>query len=301
MKTATLNDYKKRIGCVLEHIEQNLDAPMRLEKLAAVACFSPYHFHRIFRGMVGESVKEYVRRLRLERAAAQLSRGAVPVIDVALEAGYDSHAAFTRSFKAAFGIAPSACRGLWQIESSSGVHYGGAAGRSFRSRRQGGKMKVEIKQMEPMRVACLRHVGPYDEVGETWDRLLTQMGKEGYLGGNPAMLGICHDDPETTPAEKIRYDACLTVDEGFMGLGPIGVQTVAGGSYAVMTHKGPYNRLGESYSRLMGQWLPRSGRELRDAPAFEIYLNDPQTTQPGDLLTDICAPLQELRRGEEEK
>jgi AraC family transcriptional regulator len=299
MKTATLNDYKMRIGRVLEHIELHLDAPMPLEKLAAVACFSPYHFHRIFRGMVGESVKEYVRRLRLERAAEQLSRGAAPVIDVALGAGYDSHAAFTRSFKAAFGIAPSACRGLWQIESPSGVHYGILARQNFKTRRRGGNMRVEIKQIEPMRVAYLRHVGPYDEVGEAWDRLLTLMGKEGYLGGNPAMLGICHDDPETTPAEKIRYDACLAVDEGFTGLGPIGVQTVAGGSYAVMTHKGPYNRLGESYTRLMGQWLPRSGRELRDTPAFEIYLNDPQTTPAEELLIDIYAPLKELRQSEE--
>jgi AraC family transcriptional regulator len=70
------------------------------------------------------------------------------------------------------------------------------------------------------------------------------------------------------------------------------VQTVAGGEYATTTHAGPYNNLGHTYAELLGQWVPRSGRELRDVPCFEVYLNDPQSTAPEDLLTDIYAPLQ---------
>ena len=153
-------------------------------------------------------------------------------------------------------------------------------------------MKVEIRQLQPMRVAFIRHTGPYSEVGEAWDRLLTVMGKEGYLAGNPMMLGICHDDPEVTPPGKIRYDACLAVDESFSPSGDIGVQTVAGGKYAVTTHKGPYNRVGRTYAEFLGQWIPRSGQELRNLPCFEVYLNDPQTTPPDELLTDIFAPVQ---------
>lgn len=152
-------------------------------------------------------------------------------------------------------------------------------------------MKVEIKTIEPMRVAFMRHVGPYSEVSVTWDKLCTWMGKEGLLGGGAVLLGICHDDPEVTPPEKIRYDACVTVDQDFAPTGEIGVQVVAGGEYAVTTHFGPYNKLGETYSNIMGQWLPRSGRELGATPCFEIYLNDPQSTEPEDLLTDIYVPL----------
>jgi AraC family transcriptional regulator len=143
-----------------------------------------------------------------------------------------------------------------------------------------------------MRVAFMRHVGPYGKVGATWDRFLTIMGKDGYLGGNTVLLGICHDDPEVTSHNRIRYDACLTVDDDFESSGDIGVQTVAGGEYAMTTHRGPYNKLGNTYAMLMGHWLPRSGRELRDAPCFEIYLNDPGSTVPKDLLTDIYAPLE---------
>jgi len=154
-------------------------------------------------------------------------------------------------------------------------------------------MNVAIKPMKPMRVAFMRHLGRYGEVGNTWEQFLTIMGKDGYLGGNPMMFGICHDDPEVTPPAKLRYDACLTVDENFAPTGDIGVQTVAGGAYAMTTHTGPYNTLGRTYAEFLGQWLPRSGRELRNDPCLEVYLNDPHGTPPDELLTDIYAPLQE--------
>ena len=302
MKNLTLLDYKQRILRVLVHIQQHLDEALSLEDLAATACFSPYHFHRIFKGMTGEPVKDYVRRLRLERAAGQLKLGKAAIVQIALDAGYESHEAFTRSFKAAFGATPAQYRAARRprlTEAPSGVHYrGGEPVGQFRTVRRGGKMNVRIERVPPMRVAFLRHVGPYDEVGSTWDRLLPELGKDGWLGGDTMMLGICHDDPEVTPADKIRYDACVTVGESFASSGEIGVQTVAGGEYAVTTHVGPYNQLGRTYTELMGHWLPRSGRELRDAPCFEVYLNDPYGTAPGELLTDIYAPLQSIGENE---
>ena len=152
-------------------------------------------------------------------------------------------------------------------------------------------MKVEIKTIQPMRVAFMRHVGPYGEVGATWDKLLPVLGKDGLLGGDIMCIGICHDDPEVTPPAKLRYDACVTVDENFRGEGEIGVQTIAGGEYAVTTHAGLYSKLGNTYAALLGQWLPRSGRALGNTPCFEVYLNSPESTEPEDLLTDIYAPL----------
>ncbi len=298
MAEATLRDYKTRILRVLIHIQHHLDDELRLEEMAAVACFSPYHFHRVFRGMVGEPVKEYVRRLRLERAAARLKLGSAPVIQLALAAGYQTHEAFTRAFKAAFGLSPARFRSQRSpaatLGAPSGVHYrDGRPPRHFISNRAGVQtMNVQIKALEPRRLAFMRHVGPYGEVGATWDRLLPWLGKEGLLCGDVQCIGICHDDPEVTPPERIRYDACVTVDEHFAPTGDIGIQTIPGGEYAVTTHFGPYGKLGETYAKLLGQWLPRSGRTLRSTPCFEVYLNDPGGTDPQDLLTDIYAPLE---------
>lgn len=296
MKTVTLDDYKRRMLQVLVYIQQHLDETLSLDELARVACFSPFHFHRVFRGMVGEPVKEHVRRLRLERAAHRLKLSPNSVTDIALDAGYLSHEAFTRSFKSAFGMSPSnfrLVRGVEFTEVPSGIHYSDPPSKRFRTLSRGGKMKVEIKTLKPMRVAFMRHTGPYGEVGKVWDQFLTVMGKDGYLGGNPMMLGICHDDPEITPKEMIRYDACLAVDDEFVPSEGIGVQTVAGGEYAVTTHTGPYDQLGKTYAEFLGQWLPRSGRELANAPSFEVYLNEPGSTRGEELLTDIYAPLRE--------
>ena len=116
-------------------------------------------------------------------------------------------------------------------------------------------MDVEIKTIKPMRVAFVRHVGPYDEVGTAWDKLCTMLGIEGYLGAQCKFIGISYDDPDVTAPEKLRYDACITVDDNFVPTGDIMVQTIGGGEYAVMTHIGPYDKLGETYSKLYGQWL----------------------------------------------
>jgi len=106
------------------------------------------------------------------------------------------------------------------------------------------------------------------------------------------VIGICYDDPEVTAPGKIRYDACVTVDGGFAPQDDVGVQTLGGGEYAVTTHVGPYDKLGQTYAKLLGQWLPGSGRELRSEPSLEFYLNAPESTDPEDLITDIYAPLE---------
>ena len=283
MRTVTLQDYKRRLLRVLVHIQQHLDDTLALQELAGLAYFSPYHFHRIFKGMVGESVKEHIHRLRLERAASQLKLGTAPITSIAFDAGYESHEAFTRSFRAAFGVPPSRFHSSNKNKitppAPSGLHYrDGKAVGDFKTTKLGGKnMEVKIEHKEPIRVAFMRHVGPYGEVGATWNKLLPSLGKEGLLGGDSLFIGICHDDPEVTPQDRIRYDACVSVDETFVPEGEIGVQVIPGGEYAITTHFGPYQKLGETYTKLLGQWLPRSGRELRSAPCFEVYLK----TKPG--------------------
>jgi AraC family transcriptional regulator len=153
-------------------------------------------------------------------------------------------------------------------------------------------MDVEIKCVEPIRVAFVRHVGPYNEVREAWEKLCTHLGAAGLLTGETKFIGVCYDDPEVTPPEKIRYDACITVDESFEAKSEVGVRMLAGGEYAVTTYIGPYDQLGKTYAKFFGQWLPNSGRELRSGPFLEFYLNDPEKIDPEDLLTDIYAPLE---------
>ncbi len=299
MRAQTEQAYKKRILQVLVHIQKYLDEALSLEDLARIASFSPYHFHRIFRGMVGESVKEHVRRLRLERAAHRLKFSDQPVIRIALDAGYETHEAFTRAFRAMFDASPSQFREAHQAlpfpNVPSQVHFT-PDGRldDFHLLKGGGPaMEVRVERVAPMPVAFMRHVGSYGAVGQTWGKLMAWAGPRGWLGPRMTLVGMVHDDPEVTPPDKVRYDAGLVVDERFQPEGDVGLQRVGDSDYAVTTHRGPYERLGETYARLCGEWLPTSGREVRSGPCLEFYRNSPLDTAPQDLLTDIYMPLEE--------
>ena len=164
VKTSTEQDYRARIVRTLVYIEQHLDEDLDLEKLSAVAAFSRFHFHRIFRGVVGETVKEHLKRLRLERAARTLKQSGEPIVQVALEAGFAAHESFTRAFGNMFGESPSEYRGT----GSQASVYDNIP-------------PVEVKELPPMRLIFLRHVGPYGAVGATWGRLMSWAGMRGFF------------------------------------------------------------------------------------------------------------------------
>jgi AraC family transcriptional regulator len=299
MTSTTEHDYRKRILRVLVYIQNHLDEAIPLEELARVAHFSPYHFHRVFRGMVGESVKEHVRRLRLERAALRLKNGDQPVTRVALDAGYEAHESFTRAFSVMFGVPPSRFRASRRArplrEPQSGVHFvPGGQVTVFQALQKPGDlpMDVRIETFPLRRVAFVRHVGPYRQVRRAWEKLAAWAGPRGLFGPNTLAIGVGHDDPDITPAEKIRCDACLTIDGPFTPEGEVGVQEVGGGEYAVFTHRGPYENVSRTIARFCGEWLPSSGREPRSAPCLTIFRNSPVNTRPEDLLTDIYMPLE---------
>jgi AraC family transcriptional regulator len=275
MKAATAESYQERILRVLVHIQGHLDEPLELDELARIACFSPFHFHRIFRAVTGEGVQQYVRRLRLERAAQRLKLQEQQVAQIALDAGYESHEAFTRAFHAMFGKPPSEFREPCGYQPPD----------------YGPPPPVEIKTLPPQTILFLRHVGPYNQVGATWGRLGMWAGMRGLIGPATRFLGISWDDPELTPPDKLRYDAAITLTSPIKPEGEFGITEIAGGDYATLLHKGPYENLSATYRLIFGAWLPPSARELRDAPCFEVYLNTPQNTPPEELLTVIHVPI----------
>jgi AraC family transcriptional regulator len=174
-------------------------------------------------------------------------------------------------------------------ESPSGAHYDDLS--AYRIPNGGKHAPVEIRTLRPERAMFLRHTGPYDKVSGTWQRLAAWAGPRGLFGPGTRFIGVSWDDPDITAVEKLRYDAAITVQRPVQPEGGIGVMELAGGPYATMVHKGPYVTLGGAYRALFGAWLPASGRELRDDPCLEAYLNSPHNTRPEDLLTAIHIPL----------
>lgn len=280
-RQATWDDYQERIGRVARHLEQNLDADLSLPELAAIANFSPCHFHRIFRALTGEGVAEHVRRLRLERAAARLRNTSRPVLEIALEAGYQAHESFTRAFEAAFHAAPSQFRAR-----RPALVKPAAAG-------DGLDQAACMERIGPLHVVRLRHVGPYDEVGRTFERLAAWVGAHGLFGPWTQGMGISHDDPEVTPPEYLRYDAAFVVPRAIESQGEIQGVELPSRDYVTALHKGPYSGLALSYAALMRWWLRHGDGQLSDAPAVEFYLNQPGLTPPESLLTKICLAVEQ--------
>jgi AraC family transcriptional regulator len=296
----TWNDYKQRTLRVLTHIQEHLDETLDLEELARVACFSSFHFHRIFAAMTGETLADHVRRLRLERAALELRSGAKQVIQVALDAGYEAHEAFTRAFKAAYGVSPAEFRratGPIAIRPApSGVHFRqGVPLTTFNTNHLTTKvMKVITKKIEPLRVAYLRHVGPYEDTNQTWIDLVARLSADQQIRKSSVFIGMGHDNPAVTPASELRYDACITVDEDYEPKKPVELQTIDGGDHAVVKNC-PVVKIKDAFQFLYGKWLARSSRELRPAPGFMVLVGARDTVAPRKQRVDIYMPLQPER------
>jgi AraC family transcriptional regulator len=291
MKQATTLDYSRRLENVIRHMGSHLDGELDLAALAEIACLSPYHFHRVYAGMTGETATETLRRLRLHRAASDLLDGSVPIPRVATRAGYGSVAAFTRAFQSSYGIAPAAYRKRGFLVADYSDHL--PASRSQKP--ESNMFNVTIRDTKPVRLAALRHVGHYLEIGPVFERLFAWGGGRGLMGPETRGIGVYYSDTQATPPADWRSDACISVGgEVAVDAGnPDGPRLIdlAGGRHAVLRHKGPYAELHKAYDWLFGTWLPQSGEEPADRPCFEEYLNSPRDLPPEEWLTEICLPL----------
>lgn len=299
MRPGTRSGYLDAIQRVIAHVATHLDDALDLETLAGDACLSPFHFHRVFRGMVGETPMEFVRRLRLERAAWQLATSTVPVTAVAFDAGYEAHEAFTRAFRQHFGASPTEFRATPRVHhhlaAPCGVHFdphGGVS--SFVPRSTGGTtMHVDIDTQPARRLATVRHVGPYNQIGRAFGVLGQRLGPAmgALLAQGGAMIALYHDAPEGIAPEELRSDAAVVVPHDFVMPPGVTEQRLPAGRYASTVHVGPYDQLGDVWQRFMGEWLPASRERVADSPAVEIYLNNPETTPRAEWRTRLSIPL----------
>lgn len=278
----TAAEYQKRLLLAQQLVQDSMDEAIDPALLAKAARFSLHHFHRIFRAQMGETVMQYVRRLRLERAARKLRSSDARILDLALEAGYESHEAFTRAFVERYGISPSRFR--------EQPYQSPAAWNANHVRTP--NVPVRVQTCAELRVAFMRHRGSYARVGETWQKLTAWASSQGLLGGKPVLYGICPDDPEVTEEAFLRFDACVAVDRAFKD-DAVGMGAIPGGTYAVAVHHGPYDRLHETYLEIIGRWFPQSGYELAADAVIEHYLNDPSQTRPDDLRTEVRVRIAE--------
>jgi AraC family transcriptional regulator len=247
--------------------------------------------------MVGETPLELTRRLRLERAAWRVKDRHQAITEIAFDAGYETHEAFTRAFRAFYSTSPSGFRSRKyqriEIAAACGVHFSpDGVIPHFMAKDSGGRvMDVDIKDMPRLRVATVRHVGPYNQIPKAFEHLGAIAGRAGLLPRVGAMIAIYYDDPETTPQDELRSDAALVVPEDVRLPEGLVEQHLPAGRYAHTVHVGPYEHLGDVWARFLGEWLPASGNRIGEGVSYEIYVNNPMQVPKNELRTELYLPL----------
>ena len=297
-RSVTVDSWRLRMQRVTDWLVNHLDQPFDLDRLAELAHFSPYHFHRVYTSVMGEPIAETVRRMRLHRAAVMLNTSEQAVAAIAKKAGYGSVQAFGRAFREHYGAAPAQYRqhaktSLAMVMAS--VKRGDAMQTYFPSGLGASPERaVEIVELARLRVAAWPHKGSYNAIGDSFQKLTAWAVGRQLMSPQTRMFGLYYDDPDSKPLADLRSDACIAVPENFTlqaGDAPVHLTHTSAGRCARMVFTGPYAELNTAYRWLYQAWLPASGREPGDQPPMEEYLNDPRSCPPAKWQTAICIPL----------
>ena len=279
--------YAKKINKVCDYISEHLNEDLSVDRLSQIANFSKFHFHRQFSEYTGINVSRYILMMRLKRASYQLVFNKnYRIIDIAMDASFESPESFSRAFKKAFGQTPSQFRQKPEWKSWNGNYHTPAIERQL-------NMKVQINEFEETKVAVLEHRGAPEILNDSVSMFI-EWRKQSKLSPviTSKTYGIAYDDPKTTEPEKFRFDICGSVnsevpqnDQGVI------TRLIPGGRCAYLRHCGSHEGIDEKVHYLYGEWLPDSGEELRDFPCFFHYLNFFPEVSEHELITDIYLPL----------
>lgn len=282
---------------VMEYIDGHLGGRLDLATLASVAHFSPFHFHRLFQALVGESIGDHVRRRRLECGALRLrSHPSQSVLSVALSVGFGSAESFARAFRARYGLPPTEWRNskIGQESSKTRQASGGAVGEHAAPSTQETPVNVVLIDREPVSVAYLRYTGAYGPgIGRFWsEKMLPWMATNDLLGRERFGIGL--DDPGVTLPARCRYDACVASPEGEVLSGQPHRKGVPGGRYASLAFDGTGPQIASAWIALLRDWLPKSGLQLDERPMFEHFAAGENGLGSGRIRCNLCIPVAPL-------
>lgn len=299
-KFQSLKEYKRRICLAMKFIEDNLEDSPGLDEIAESAFFSKFHFHRIFSEIVGETIAEYTRRLKLEKAANKLIFSNMEITEIAYACGFSSSQNFSRAFKKHFQLTPTKYRkentqikqeakqGLQLFEFNNSIANSGTEKKII-------SMDVKVKDMPSYYVAYVRGIGEYSPetcLGAHEKIIKWAMTRE-FIKKDTLSIGIGHDNPDITPHDKCRYEACITIPENAPIDTEISVQTIPPGRYAVYSADIGIGEFSEKWSDLIKIWLPSSGYQPDARPFYEICHNN-ISMNTSRFSIDFCCPIKPL-------
>ena len=284
-------DHIDRLNNTIEYIEANLDKSICLELLASKFALSKYHFHRIFKALIGDPPFRYIEKRRLSGAAADLIETNKRIIDIAFDYGFNSHESFIRSFKKKYSLTPSQFR---KTKPDFRFYKKCPIG-SIELKLQKGKVKLkpDILHKSSFSIAGLTYSGhDTNEIFELWQAfwLMVQEGK--IILDNRGCLGACLHDIDMRNNEVFVYYAGIAINQSIDIPKAMQSVSIPESTYAVFKHKGPISEIEQTYDRIYGSWFPRTG----NTPTMDldiIVVDHRFKRQSKDSVIDILIPIQE--------
>ncbi len=317
-KDQSKREYIARINKVMDYLEKHLDEPVNLAKVAEVAHFSPFHFHRIFTSLTGETLNSFIQRIRIEKAAKLLKNDeTLSISEIADKCGFGSSSVFSRVFRKYFGLTAKEFRntekavlvkgGLYYSKNGQLVSKGYQLDSDFIMELCSDNSnqfihsnfiimdtKIEIREMPEMQVVYIRHTGQFNQIGKAYEKLMKWAGPRGLLNfPQTKTITVYHDDPSVTAMEKVRQSAGITVEKDVKVEGEVGKMKVEGGKYAVGHFKIDEKGFEKAWNT-MCLWLTESGYQPSEGNPYELYYNSPEDDAKHRFVLDICIPVKPL-------
>lgn len=297
----------------MDYVETNIQQQLSLAKLAEIANFSPYHFHRIFTFLVGETPIDFIQRLRIEKGAQLIRENEnLSATEAAYYCGFGSISLFSRTFKKHFGMTANEYRKLGKAIFSTGEVYfnknGSVISKNVKSHLDHTSdicnmdfsqlfmvgNKIEIMDIPEMSVIYCRHTGAFNQIVKSFDKLVSWAMPRGLY--NPLLsktITITHDNPAVTDVDKVRQSACILVTDDVKVKGEIGKMIIPKNRYAVghfMLNNDEFQKAWNS----MCLWFSESGYQQGDGNSIEIYHNDFNLHPEKKNIVDLCIPIKPL-------
>jgi AraC family transcriptional regulator len=295
-------EYTRRIDRVIDHLRDNLDKPLKLEDLAKVACFSEYHFHRVFAAMTGETLNDFTTRMRLEKAARLLKRTRNSATEIALECGFSSSATFSRSFNKAFDTSPTRYRKSGELKNSKICKELFPKHEYLLPMTEAEKkaaFPVEIRKFPAWDVAYIRVSNAFED-GKVLKALakMIEWLKSEKIYDKGTLFGMAIDDPAVTPKHLYRYEVCFAPNNKDVSMGCAGEisrMKIPSRTYGVARVSGDIKWVATAWDYLLGSWLIKSDYEPDDAPGFEIFLDKEKALDWSHFDLELVFPVKKMK------
>lgn len=301
--------YEQRIFYVQDYICNNINEELNLEKLARISNFSSFHFHRIFKSITGETIYDFIQRIRLEKACSMLlSDQNMKIIHIAMNYGFSTPSSFSKAFKKQYHMTPTQYRRCKILNKSKNGTHNSSCGKEiipaigYFSDKELEKlyhwrknMNVKVEILPEYRIAYMRQIGPYGAGNiQLMQKLKLWAITRDLLNVSSIILGIAHDDPEITSPEKCRYDACLVIPDDYKPENCVNESKLSGGKYAIFPVEHTSEAIANAWEKIFSVWLPESGFQIDDRPVFERYSGVNIDIKIEPVCCEICIPVKQL-------